>query len=85
MATRAKSLVLKSGRNITLDKLVICGGAYSHLLAKQLGEKVLLEAERGYHMVLPNSGRKAFALAHLCQHAGGGNAHGHGAAAGGLR
>ena len=54
----AKSLVLKSGRQITLDKLVICAGAYSHLLAKQLGEKVLLEAERGYHMVLPNSGVK---------------------------
>ena len=35
---------------------MICGGAYSHLLARQLGEKVLLEAERGYHMVLPNSG-----------------------------
>jgi D-amino-acid dehydrogenase len=39
-----------------LDKLVICAGAYSHLLAKQLGDKVLLEAERGYHMVLPNAG-----------------------------
>ncbi len=58
MATRAKALVLKSGRTITLDKLVICAGAYSHLLARQLGEKVLLEAERGYHMVLPNSGVK---------------------------
>jgi D-amino-acid dehydrogenase len=56
--TAAKTLVLKSGRTITLDKLVICGGAYSHLLARQLGEKVLLEAERGYHMVLPNSGVK---------------------------
>jgi D-amino-acid dehydrogenase len=56
--TRAKLLALKSGRTITLDKLVICAGAYSHLLAKQLGERVLLEAERGYHMVLPNSGVK---------------------------
>jgi D-amino-acid dehydrogenase len=54
----AKSLVLKSGKQITLDKLVICAGAYSHLLARQLGEKVLLDAERGYHMVLPNSGVK---------------------------
>ena len=52
----AKSLNLKSGRKIDLDRLVICAGAYSHLLARQLGEKVLLEAERGYHMVLPNSG-----------------------------
>jgi D-amino-acid dehydrogenase len=54
----AKSLILKSGKQIALDKLVICAGAYSHLLARQLGEKVLLEAERGYHMVLPNSGVK---------------------------
>jgi D-amino-acid dehydrogenase len=52
----ARSLSLKSGQQIALDKLVICAGAYSHLLAQQLGEKVLLEAERGYHMVLPNSG-----------------------------
>ncbi len=55
---KAQSLLLKSGKRITLDKLVICAGAYSHLLARQLGEKVLLEAERGYHMVLPNSGVK---------------------------
>lgn len=53
---KAQSLILKSGRQIKLDKLVICGGAYSHQLAKQLGEKALLETERGYHMVLPNSG-----------------------------
>ena len=49
-------LRLKDRGLLPLDKLVICAGAYSHLLAKQLGEKVLLEAERGYHMVLPNSG-----------------------------
>lgn len=49
-------LRLKDRGLLPIDKLVICAGAYSHLLAKQLGEKVLLEAERGYHMVLPNSG-----------------------------
>ena len=49
-------LRLKDRGLLPVDKLVICAGAYSHLLAKQLGEKVLLEAERGYHMVLPNSG-----------------------------
>lgn len=52
----AKFLTLKSGKTIKLDQLVICAGAYSHLLARQLGEKVLLEAERGYHMILPNPG-----------------------------
>ncbi len=49
-------LQLKSGARIAVDKLVVCAGAYSHLLAKQLGERIPLEAERGYHMVLPNSG-----------------------------
>ncbi len=49
-------LQLKDRGRVAVDKLVICAGAYSHLLAKQLGERILLEAERGYHMVLPNSG-----------------------------
>jgi D-amino-acid dehydrogenase len=40
----------------SLDRLVVCAGAYSHLLAKQLGDHALLEAERGYHIVLPDSG-----------------------------
>ncbi len=53
---RVSALRLKAHGRHALDRLVICAGAYSHLLAKQLGEKVLLEAERGYHMVLPNSG-----------------------------
>jgi D-amino-acid dehydrogenase len=53
---RATHLRLKAGGEHRLDRLVICAGAYSHLLAKQLGDRVLLEAERGYHMVLPNSG-----------------------------
>jgi len=53
---RVTALQLKAGGTHKVEKLVVCAGAYSHLLAKQLGEKVLLEAERGYHMVLPNSG-----------------------------
>lgn len=55
-SNRVSAVRLKSGGVSKLDKLVICAGAYSHLLAKQLGENILLEAERGYHMVLPNSG-----------------------------
>jgi D-amino-acid dehydrogenase len=53
---RVSALQLKANGHHPLDRLVICAGAYSHLLARQLGEKILLEAERGYHMVLPNSG-----------------------------
>lgn len=53
---KATTLKLKSGGTHEVDHLVICAGAYSHLLVKQLGDRVLLEAERGYHMTLPNSG-----------------------------
>jgi D-amino-acid dehydrogenase len=54
----AKTLELASGRILPLDKLVICAGAYSRQLAKQLGDRVMLEAERGYHITLPNPGVK---------------------------
>jgi D-amino-acid dehydrogenase len=53
---RVVSLRLASGRVQPVDRLVICAGAYSHLLARELGDRVLLEAERGYHMVLPKPG-----------------------------
>lgn len=53
---RVSAVQLRNNGLHKVDKLVICAGAYSHLLARQLGEKILLEAERGYHMVLPDSG-----------------------------
>ena len=53
---RVSHVRLKAGGRVAVDRLVVCGGAYSHLLARQLGERVLLEAERGYHMVLPDAG-----------------------------
>lgn len=64
---RVSGLRLKAHGLHAVDRLVICAGAYSHLLARQLGEKVLLEAERGYHMVLPNSG---VSLSRTLTHAG---------------
>ena len=39
-----------------LDRLVIAAGAWSHRLTEQLGTTVPLEAERGYHVMLPNPG-----------------------------
>ena len=53
---RVAGLVLAAGGHRAVDRLAICAGAYSHLLARMLGEKVPLEAERGYHMVLPDPG-----------------------------
>ncbi len=53
---KASQLHLKQKTALKLDHLVVCAGAYSHQLAKQMGDHALLEAERGYHIVLPNSG-----------------------------
>lgn len=55
-ASRASAIRLKAGGERKLDRLVICAGAYSNFFAKQFGDKVLLEAERGYHLVMPDPG-----------------------------
>ncbi len=46
---RIRELVLKDGRKLPADEVVICAGAYSAKLAKDLGEPIPLETERGYH------------------------------------
>ena len=49
--------VYLSGCNgkISADKLVIATGAWSRQLAEQLGDKIPLDTERGYHIMLPSS------------------------------
>jgi D-amino-acid dehydrogenase len=42
--------------DVPVERLVIAAGAWSHRLAAQLGTSVPLEAERGYHVMLPNPG-----------------------------
>jgi D-amino-acid dehydrogenase len=54
--SRVSHVTLKANGLHQVDSLVICAGAYSHLLARQLGENFPLEAERGYHIVLPDPG-----------------------------
>lgn len=41
------------GPSLAADRLVIAAGAWSHLLARDLGEKIPLETERGYNTTLP--------------------------------
>ena len=53
---RAQSLRLASGAVHAFDELVIAAGAWSNVLARQLGEAVPLESHRGYHVTLPNPG-----------------------------
>ncbi len=50
-----KTLVTGKG-NRPLDKLVIAAGAYSHHLCAKFGDKVPLETERGYHVMINEPG-----------------------------
>jgi glycine/D-amino acid oxidase-like deaminating enzyme len=45
-----------SGEKRPLEIVVIAAGAWSHRLAAQLGSRIPLEAERGYHVVIPDPG-----------------------------
>lgn len=48
----AKRLVTETGAE-DFDILVVCAGAWSGTFMKQLGTRVILDAERGYHIMLP--------------------------------
>jgi len=41
------------GGQLTADKVVIAAGAWSRSLARQLGDDVPMDTERGYHLMLP--------------------------------
>ncbi|MEW9805945.1 NAD(P)/FAD-dependent oxidoreductase [Mesorhizobium sp. ZMM04-5] len=47
------TIQLRQGRTLTASRLVIAAGAWSHLLARQLGDRIPLETERGYNTTLP--------------------------------
>ena len=46
---RIREVVLKDGRRLAADDVVICAGAFSAKLAAALDEPIPLETERGYH------------------------------------
>lgn len=52
----AVSVGLGDGRWLPADKVVVAAGAWSGLLARSLGDKVLLESERGYNTTIPDPG-----------------------------
>ncbi|WP_292137938.1 FAD-binding oxidoreductase, partial [Mesorhizobium sp.] len=49
------TLTLADGTTRQARHLVVAAGAWSHLLAKQLGDRIPLETERGYNTTLPTS------------------------------
>ncbi len=48
--------VTTSDEEIACDKAVIAAGAWSKVLAAAVGDRVLLETERGYHVVIADPG-----------------------------
>lgn len=50
--------VLTGQGSITVDRVVIAAGIWSRELAAELGTKVSMESERGYHLSMPNPGVK---------------------------
>ena len=49
------TIQLRQGRTVRARQIVIAAGAWSHLLAQQLGDRVPLETERGYNTTLPKT------------------------------
>ena len=50
------SAVATDAGDLPIDRVVIAAGAWSHRLLAMLGTSVPLEAERGYHVMLPDPG-----------------------------
>lgn len=50
---QSTTVALEDGRAITAGHVVIAAGAWSHLLARQSGDRIPLESERGYNTTLP--------------------------------
>jgi D-amino-acid dehydrogenase len=49
-------VVLNDGKTLSADCAVVAAGAWSGALAQLLGDRVLLESERGYNTTLPSPG-----------------------------
>lgn len=47
------AVVLKGGTELSADHVVVSAGAWSHHLAKTIGDHIPLETERGYNTTLP--------------------------------
>jgi D-amino-acid dehydrogenase len=46
-------LELEGGGTVRARKLIVAAGAWSHILARQFGDRIPLETERGYNTTLP--------------------------------
>jgi D-amino-acid dehydrogenase len=55
---RVKAVILSDGQHLDVEGVVVAAGAWSGRLCAQLGDRVPLQSERGYHVMLPNPGVK---------------------------
>lgn len=46
---------LEDGKSVRAAAAIVCAGAWSHLLARQFGDRIPLETERGYNTTLPGT------------------------------
>ena len=53
-----RALVLENGASVDTHQIVVAAGVWSKQICRQLGERVLLESERGYNTTLPDPGVK---------------------------
>lgn len=51
-----QGVVLQDGRQIAAEEVILCAGAHSAKLAKDVGEPIPLETERGYHTQIMQPG-----------------------------
>ncbi|WP_428030383.1 NAD(P)/FAD-dependent oxidoreductase [Ancylobacter sp.] len=49
-------VVTRDGRRIVFERLVVAAGAWSGQLGRQIGDRALIESERGYNTTLPAPG-----------------------------
>lgn len=55
---RDGTVILAGGERLEADRVILAAGAWSRLLAEKLGHRVLLETERGYHLMLRGTNRR---------------------------
>ena len=55
--THAGVTLTADGREHHGDHMVIASGAWSRKLAEQVGDHILLDTERGYHVLFPSAGK----------------------------
>ena len=52
----AEAVITAAGERIVFDRLVVAEGAWSGRIARAVGDRVLIESERGYNATLPTPG-----------------------------